>query len=119
MSPGCVPLAGDAAAADDLRRRLCELSAGYAVGSAVVTEEMLRRDLSGVVRVAASPAYRASWDVLESLGRVASTAGPADPWQPAGPARRQAPASSPSTGRISAPAWSRRWALLAGTPGSW
>ena len=62
-----VPLAGDAAAADDLRRRLCELSAGYAVGSAVVTEEMLRRDLSGVIRVAASPAYRASWDVLESL----------------------------------------------------
>jgi hypothetical protein len=62
-----IPLAGDAAAADDLRRRLCELSAGYAVGSAVVTEEMLRRDLSGVIRVAASPAYRASWDVLESL----------------------------------------------------
>ena len=28
---------------------------------------MLRRDLSGVIRVAASPAYRASWDVLESL----------------------------------------------------
>jgi hypothetical protein len=33
----------------------------------VVTEEMLRRDLSGVIRVAASPAYRASWDVLQSL----------------------------------------------------
>jgi hypothetical protein len=32
-----VPLAGDAATADDLRRRLHELSAGYAVGSAVVT----------------------------------------------------------------------------------
>ena len=62
-----VPLAGDAAAADDLRRRLYELSAGYAIGSAVVTEEMLRRDLSGVIRVAASPVYRASWDVLESL----------------------------------------------------
>jgi hypothetical protein len=28
---------------------------------------MLRRDLSGVVRVAASLAYRASWEVLESL----------------------------------------------------
>jgi hypothetical protein len=62
-----VPLAGDAAAADDLRRRLCELSARYAVGSAVVTEEMLRRDLSGIITVAASPAFRASWDVLESL----------------------------------------------------
>lgn len=62
-----VPLAGNAAAADDLRRRLCELSAGYAIGSAVVTEEMLRRDLSRVVRVAESPAYRASWDALESL----------------------------------------------------
>ncbi len=62
-----VPLAGDAAAADDLRRRLYELSAGYAIGSAVVTQEMLRRDLSPVIRVAASPAYRASWDVLESL----------------------------------------------------
>ena len=62
-----VPLAGKAAAADDLRRRLCELSAGYAIGSAVVTEDMLRRDLSRVVRVAESPAYRASWDALESL----------------------------------------------------
>jgi hypothetical protein len=62
-----VPLAGGAAAADDLRRRLCELSAGYAIGSAVVTAEMLRRDLSGVVPVGASPAYRASWDALESL----------------------------------------------------
>jgi hypothetical protein len=62
-----VPLAGNAAAADDLRRRLCELSAGYAVSSAVVTEEMLRRDLSGVIPVAASPAYRASWDILELL----------------------------------------------------
>lgn len=28
---------------------------------------MLRRDLSGVIQVVASPAYRASWDVLESL----------------------------------------------------
>jgi hypothetical protein len=62
-----VPLAGDAVGADDLRRRLCELSAGYAVGSAVVTEEMLRRDLSGVIHVAASPAYQASWEILESL----------------------------------------------------
>lgn len=62
-----VPLTDNAPAADDLRRRLCELSAGYAVGSAVVTEEMLRRDLSGVVPVAASPAYRASWNALESL----------------------------------------------------
>jgi hypothetical protein len=62
-----VPLAGDAAAADDLRRRLCELSAGYAVGAAAVTEEMLRRDLSGLTRVAASPARQASWDVLAEL----------------------------------------------------
>jgi hypothetical protein len=62
-----VPLAGNAAAADDLRRRLNELSAGYAIGSAVVTEEILRRDLSGRARVAASPALRASWQVLESL----------------------------------------------------
>jgi hypothetical protein len=62
-----VPLAGAAAAADDLRRRLCEPSAGYAVGSAVVDDGMLRRDLSGAVWVSASPAYRASWDVLESL----------------------------------------------------
>lgn len=84
-----VPLAGDAAGADDLRRRLCELSAGYAVGAAMVDEEMLRRDLSGAVRVAASAAFRASWDVLESLeeslnsrtrrflavGRIGATAG--------------------------------------------
>jgi len=62
-----VPLAGNAAAADDLRRRLNELSAGYAIGSAVVTGEILRRDLSGRARVAASPALRASWQVLESL----------------------------------------------------
>ncbi|MGO9160854.1 MAG: hypothetical protein ACLP7J_09110 [Streptosporangiaceae bacterium] len=62
-----VPLAGDAAAADDLRRRLNELSAGYAVGSAVVTEEILRRDLSGHAKVAASSALRMSWQVLESL----------------------------------------------------
>lgn len=62
-----VPLAGNAAAADDLRRQLNELSAGYAVGSAVVTEEMLRRDLSGRARVAASPALHASWQVLRSL----------------------------------------------------
>jgi len=61
-----VPLADDAAAADDVRRRLCELSAGYAVGAAVVTEEMLRRDLSPS-GVEASPTFRASWDVLASL----------------------------------------------------
>jgi hypothetical protein len=48
-----VPLTGDAAA-DDLRRRLNELSAGYEIGSAVVTEENLRRDLFGAARVAAS-----------------------------------------------------------------
>ena len=98
-----VPLAGDAAAADDLRRRLCELSAGYAVGSAVVTEEMLRRDLSGVVRVAASPAYRASWDVLESLEDSLEQPYPPFPGSPQATARRQAPASSPSTGRTSGP----------------
>lgn len=62
-----VPLAGDAAAADDLRRQLNELSAGYAIGSAVVTEEILRRDLSGRARVASSPSLRASWQVLDSL----------------------------------------------------
>lgn len=62
-----VRLAGNAAAADDLRRRLNELSAGYAIGSAVVTGEILRRDLSGLAQVAASPALRASWQVLESL----------------------------------------------------
>jgi hypothetical protein len=62
-----VPLAGNPAAADDLRRRLNELAAGYAIGSSVVTEEILRRDLSGRARVAASPALRASWQVLESL----------------------------------------------------
>src|SRR6266568_4401351 len=42
-----VPLAGDAAAAEDLRRHLNELPAGYAVGAAVVKEGNLRRDLSG------------------------------------------------------------------------
>ena len=50
--------------------------------------EMLRRDLSGVIRVAASPAYRASWDVLESL-EDSLQAGPAVPWQPASPAVRE------------------------------
>jgi len=62
-----VPLAGNAEAADDLRRRLNELSVGYAVGPAVVTEEILRRDLSGRASVAASPALRGSWQVVESL----------------------------------------------------
>ena len=62
-----VPLAGDAAAADDLRRRLSELSAGYALGSAVVDEEMLRRDLSGTNPVGPSPAFRESWQSLETL----------------------------------------------------
>src|SRR6266568_1133572 len=42
-----VLLAGKAAAAEDLRRHLNELPAGYAVGAAVVKEGNLRRDLSG------------------------------------------------------------------------
>jgi Mrp family chromosome partitioning ATPase len=62
-----VPLAGDAAAAEDLRRHLNELSAGYAVGAAVVNEGILRRDLSGRINVAASPSFRASWEALRSL----------------------------------------------------
>jgi hypothetical protein len=62
-----VPLAGDAAAADDLRRHLNELAASYAVGGAVADEEMLRRDLSGRAWVAPSPALRASWQALRSL----------------------------------------------------
>jgi hypothetical protein len=62
-----VPIAGNAAAADELRRHLNELAAAYATGAAEVDEGMLRRDLSGRARVAASPAFRRSWQALHTL----------------------------------------------------
>ncbi len=58
---------GEAAEADHLFAELSRLASSYAPQGATVDEAMLRRDLSGVVRVGRSPSFRQAWEILDGL----------------------------------------------------
>jgi len=76
-----VPLVGDSARAVALWRRLLELSAGYAQAAAIVTFDMLARDISTLVQIGApvsapTPVGVREEQVQERLRQLPAVCGP-------------------------------------------